>query len=265
VLELNWAALGRLGSEASLEVVSGAGHLFEEPGALEPGGRAGCGLVHPLARHLTAVSAANGGSAARPRRLDQEPTVTHHQDAISLTEDHRTVEQLFADYERGLQSPEAKRQVVDQIIRELSIHAAIEEAYFYTEVKKALGEGSELVDESLHEHQEVKETLAALEDMDPADAAYDQTVASLIADVRHHVVEEEEEEGAMFPKLRSALSAEQLGDIGQKLADGKAKAPTHPHPAAPASGPGAKVAGPAAGMVDRVRDKLTDHPADPSA
>jgi len=190
--------------------------------------------------------------------------MTHHQDAISLlTEDHRTVEQLFADYERGLQAPEAKRQVVDQLIRELSVHAAIEEAYFYPEVRKALGEGGELVDESLHEHQEVKEILAALEDMDPADAAYDQTVAALIADVRHHV--EEEEEGEMFPKLRAALSAEQLGDIGEKLADGKAKAPTRPHPAAPASGPGAKVAGPAAGMVDRVRDKLGDRPADPGA
>jgi hemerythrin superfamily protein len=148
--------------------------------------------------------------------------------------------------------------VVDQIIRELSVHAAIEEAYFYPEVKKALGEGGELVDESLHEHQEVKETLAALEDMDPADAAYDQKVASLIADVRHHV----EEEGEMFPKLRTALGPEQLHDIGEKLADGKAKAPTHPHPAAPASGPGAKVAGPGAGMVDRVRDKLGDRPAD---
>ena len=66
----------------------------------------------------------------------------------------------------------------------------------------------------------------------------------------------------MFPKLRTALSAEQLHDIGEKLADGKAKAPTRPHPAAPASGPGAKVAGPAAGMVDRVRDKLGDRPAD---
>jgi putative phosphoribosyl transferase len=35
VLELNRAALSRLGSEASLEVVPGASHLFEEPGALE--------------------------------------------------------------------------------------------------------------------------------------------------------------------------------------------------------------------------------------
>jgi hemerythrin superfamily protein len=191
--------------------------------------------------------------------------MTSHQDAVTLlTEDHRTVEQLFADYERGLQGPEPKRQVVDQIIRELSIHAAIEDAYLYPEVRKALGEGGELVDEGLHEHQEVKEILAALEDMDPADAAYDQKVASLIADVRHHV-EEEEEEGEMFPKLRAALSGEQLADIGRKLADGKAKAPTRPHPAASSSGPGAKMAGPAAGMVDRVRDKLRDRPSDPDA
>jgi putative phosphoribosyl transferase len=35
VLELNRAALGRLQTEASLEVVPGASHLFEEPGTLE--------------------------------------------------------------------------------------------------------------------------------------------------------------------------------------------------------------------------------------
>ena len=35
VLELNRAALGRLRVEASLEVVPGASHLFEEPGTLE--------------------------------------------------------------------------------------------------------------------------------------------------------------------------------------------------------------------------------------
>src|SRR5829696_3463481 len=35
VLELNRAALDRLGSEASLEIVPGASHLFEEPGTLE--------------------------------------------------------------------------------------------------------------------------------------------------------------------------------------------------------------------------------------
>ena len=35
VLELNRAAMARLGGPSALEVVPGAGHLFEEPGALE--------------------------------------------------------------------------------------------------------------------------------------------------------------------------------------------------------------------------------------
>jgi hypothetical protein len=62
----------------------------------------------------------------------------------------------------------------------------------------------------------------------------------------------------MFLKLRTALSAEQL-------AEGKDKAPTHPPPPVRASsGPGTRLAGPAAGVVDRVRDKLSDHPSDPN-
>jgi hypothetical protein len=35
VLDLNRRALGELNAESSLQVVSGAGHLFEEPGKLE--------------------------------------------------------------------------------------------------------------------------------------------------------------------------------------------------------------------------------------
>jgi putative phosphoribosyl transferase len=35
VIDLNEAALGRLPPDARLEVVPGAGHLFEEPGALD--------------------------------------------------------------------------------------------------------------------------------------------------------------------------------------------------------------------------------------
>jgi hemerythrin superfamily protein len=180
------------------------------------------------------------------------------QDALMLlAEDHRTVEQLFAEYERaGSQAPEAKRRIVEQITKELSVHAAVEEQFFYPETRKALAEeGEQLVDEGLHEHQEVKDTLAALEDIDPADAAYDRTVAQLIADVRHHV---EEEEGEMFPKLRAALPADRLLDIGKKLAAGKATAPTRPHPKAPDTPPGNVAAGPVAGLVDRVRDKLSD-------
>jgi putative phosphoribosyl transferase len=57
VLELNQAALKDLGGSARLEVVRGAGHLFEEPGALE--------AVAALARDWFIEHLAPGGA---PRR-----------------------------------------------------------------------------------------------------------------------------------------------------------------------------------------------------
>ena len=49
-------------------------------------------------------------------------------DAITLlAEDHQTVEQLFRQFEKlGPNATTTKRKVVDQIVKELSVHAAIE-------------------------------------------------------------------------------------------------------------------------------------------
>jgi len=175
-------------------------------------------------------------------------------DAAKLLEqDHREVEQLFEQFEQATGDTETKGQVVEKIIRELSIHAAIEEEIFYPAVKEALSEGEDLVDHSLDEHQEVKELLAELDRMSPSDAGYHQKVEKVISDVREHV---QEEEGEMFPKFREAISAQRLEEIGTKLEEGKSKAPTRPHPNAPSTPPANKIAGRPAAAMDRARDKL---------
>ena len=111
-------------------------------------------------------------------------------DAITLLkDDHRTVEGLFQRYENGLDGEE-KQQVVHEIIRELAVHAAIEEQVLYPAVRQAFPRGEDLAEEGIDEHQEVKETLAELDGMDPSDPGFDQRVLSLIRDVRHHVEEE---------------------------------------------------------------------------
>ena len=53
-------------------------------------------------------------------------------DAITLLKaDHKTVEQLFKRFEKaGDRAYVDKRQIVDRIIEELSMHAAIEEQVF---------------------------------------------------------------------------------------------------------------------------------------
>ena len=183
-------------------------------------------------------------------------------DAITLLkQDHRTVEALFARYEGGLDTEE-KRAVVDEIIRELSIHAAIEEQFLYPAMREAFPKGEDMAEEGIDEHGEVKETLSDLDGMDPSEPGFDPKVRSLIGDVRHHV---EEEENEMFPNFQSAVSADRLEELGGLMERGKASAPTRPHPHAPSTPPGNLVVGPVAGAIDRARDAVSGRPRKPSA
>ena len=74
----------------------------------------------------------------------------------------------------------------------------------------------------------------------------------LIESVRHHV---KEEEGELFPKLQKAMDTNTLNELGDTLKQAKEMAPTRPHPRQPDTPPGNLVAGAAAGMVDKARQK----------
>jgi hemerythrin superfamily protein len=177
---------------------------------------------------------------------------TTQQDAIQLlTTDHLEVEQMFRQVET-LTEGEARSEVVAGIVRELSIHAAIEEQVLYPAMRKALPDGETLVQEAIDEHQQVKETLAAIERADTP-TERDPLLTTLMSNVRHHV---EEEETELFPKLRASITTSELQDMGGKLAAAKKLAPTHPHPNAPNTPPANLVGGVAAAVMDKARDAL---------
>jgi hemerythrin superfamily protein len=171
-----------------------------------------------------------------------------------LKQDHRTVEALFAQYQQ-VTDPVQRRLVVEEIIRELSIHAAIEEQFLYPAVAGALPDGEQLSQEAIREHQEVKEVLSDLDGMDATNALYDTRVHALIADVSHHVEEEERE---MFPRFQKALTKKRLRQMGEAMAAAKLIAPTRPHPKAPDTPPANLVTGPAAAVIDKTRDVVRD-------
>lgn len=175
-----------------------------------------------------------------------------------IKQDHETVDGLFQQWEEsGPDETARRRDLVRSIVRELSVHAAVEEQILYPAMKDALPDGDRLVKEALDEHQEAKEVLAELDDMEPSDRGFDARVTSLIADVRHHV---EEEETEMLPKLAASLSPDLLEDMGRRMERAKSMAPTRPHPLAPSTPPGNTVAGPTAAVVDRVRDAVAGRP-----
>jgi hypothetical protein len=74
-------------------------------------------------------------------------------------------------------------------------------------------------------------------------------------EVRHHVKEEESPKG-IFGQLRKHASREELVRMAKLTQAAKKAAPTRPHPKAPATPPGNVVVGAAAGVLDKVRDKI---------
>ena len=177
---------------------------------------------------------------------------TTNEDAIELlTADHTEVEQMFRQIE-ALPDGGSSDALVEGVIRELSVHAAIEEQVVYPAMRKSLPDGDTLVQQAIEEHQVAKETLAAIERADTP-AERQPLLTQLIASVRHHV---DEEEAELFPKLRASIGQAELQEMGAALATAKKMAPTHPHPNAPNTPPGNIVGGAAAAVVDKVRDAL---------
>jgi hemerythrin superfamily protein len=153
-------------------------------------------------------------------------------DAITLLrDDHDKVRKLFKRFEgAGDQAHREKRQIVDNIIEELTVHAFIEEKLFYPRVAQLKAEGSgadpeDMVKEAREEHVQVKRLLAELEDLSPEDELFDAKVTVVIDDVRHHAEEEEQE---MFPEVRDLVGRKELQELGQKMLQAKQQAPKLP-------------------------------------
>ena len=176
-------------------------------------------------------------------------------DAITLLkQDHKTVEKLFKQFEKAKQ-PAEQRKVAEKVVKDLSVHAAIEEMLFYPAVRDRVPDTEETVLESLEEHHIVKWVLSELEDMKPDHERFKAKMTVMMENVRHHV---EEEESELFPQVRKAVGRKELAELGEAMEKAKKTAPTRPHPKAPDTPPGNLVAGPTAAVVDKVKTKAKE-------
>lgn len=124
---------------------------------------------------------------------------------VMLRDDHRAVEKLFKSFEGGDLS------VVPEICDQLELHAEIEEQIFYPQVRAEVQDTDDEVLEAVEEHHVVKVLVAELRELSPDDETYKAKATVLMENVRHHV---QEEEGEMFPAVRSALGRKRLQEIG---------------------------------------------------
>jgi len=200
--------------------------------------------------------AKKGGRRAPAKKATRRGS-TRQRDVIALIKaDHATVNKLFRRYQTlGDRALRSKRGVADRVIKELSVHAAVEEQVLYPNARAALPNGERLVKEALKEHQSLKEALATLDKTPPDSDEFDDLMTEIRDEVRHHVKEEESPNG-ILSQLRKHASRDELVRMASVTRAAKKAAPTRPHPKAPATPPANLVVGAAAGMVDKVRDKL---------
>jgi hemerythrin superfamily protein len=143
-------------------------------------------------------------------------------DAIALLKaDHRKVEKLFSQYENA-RHVDRKRELAQEICKELTVHTRIEEDIFYPACRGAVEE--DMVKEAFVEHDGAKVLMSELEKGDPGDEYYDAKMTVLSEMIEHHVEEEEKRVEGLFSKARSAgldmdkLAAEMTAEKEQLLA-----------------------------------------------
>ncbi len=184
-------------------------------------------------------------------------TDTQRDDFYVLTAYHLEFDRIFTELEglRGRSEPEIltrKRELVDEVTIGLVKHSVAEETQVYPRVEKQIDK--EEADHSKHEHAEAEETMKRLERMDPDDPGFDGAVAELIAEIRHHV---QEEESRMFSELRANFSREELVEMAEKVESVKKIAPTRAHPMTPNEAGVRLAVGPVASLLDHLRDAVS--------
>ena len=122
-------------------------------------------------------------------------------DAIALLKaDHRTVEGLFAKFEKADEGD--KQEIAEEICNDLKIHATIEEELFYPALRGKIED--DLLDEAYVEHDGAKVLINDILAGGEGDDFYDAKVTVLSEEIEHHVKEEEEPGKGMFAQARAA-------------------------------------------------------------
>ena len=130
---------------------------------------------------------------------------TRHQpdDAMAMfIADHPQVRALFQQY-ADTSDPYLKQIIAEHVFAELTLHILLEETVFYPAfAEQADEEGKRLVSDALQDHQQLRDHIATLQDVDE-DAAFETRFQALRDCVNQHF---EDEETTMFPQAAQVLA-----------------------------------------------------------
>ncbi|TDP32932.1 hemerythrin domain-containing protein [Nocardia ignorata] len=175
-----------------------------------------------------------------------------------LRADHESVLGMIESLERGRGNSaaelDARGRLATSLVIASSRHEAVEEQFFWPEVRRVVPDGDELADRAIGQEDAAKRLLQRIENSEPGERAFEQALTEVMSAIREHI---EFEQSQVWPLFENAESAQVREALGEKMEQAERAAPTRPHPNTPSGSVVQKTAGLAAAVLDKVRDAVT--------
>lgn len=134
---------------------------------------------------------------------------------VLLRKDHETVKSLFTKYKKAGRSPNGKKEIFEEIRRELTIHSQMEAEIFYPALENTPSiEAGQFVASATEEHRAIEKLLDELVDLNPQEKQFDSKMSTLIHAVNRHI---ETEEGPVFEEVRKNLPEYRVEELGLEV------------------------------------------------
>ena len=132
-----------------------------------------------------------------------------------LTEDHREVERMLDELEPTTErAVKTRTELFTRLKEALTVHEVIEEEIFYPALRDH-PKAKDIVLEAYEEHNVVDSIMGELERLSVEDETWGAKAKVMIENLRHHIEEEEKE---MFPTSRRVFDADELQELGERMA-----------------------------------------------
>jgi len=167
-----------------------------------------------------------------------------------LTDEHLQLEALSAEL---LSSVPPRQDLADVVTAAVTKHLSAEEQYLYPAVEALLPDGEQIVAEEIDHDTSILRKLAMLETVQPPSRSFRDLAEAIDDELLRHG---KTCATRIFPRLSELASEADLIRLGNRVEIAAEAAPTRPHPEVPNRPPWNKLAAPAIGMVDRLRDTV---------
>lgn len=135
-----------------------------------------------------------------------------------LKQDHEKQRELCEELANTKNGSERRKQLWQDVRKELEAHAAAEEQVFYSVLMKK-PDGTDEARHSVHEHQEMTKLIQELDAMDQNTDIWTKKFSKLKHQLFHHV---DEEEADIFPVARELIDRDRATSMTKKFSERKA-------------------------------------------